>query len=215
MHVEYLAACGHDGNLTRERMEEHWRLLKGSDAVLDDELYERGVARARILNTPASKRIDMAAKKGVARAQSLRDPLLWHLATMAAIAYRGDRHGFVHWVLEQPETDRATAGWIFLWLDGHAYLRGVTAFTHAHLSSDHILGLLQATCARSEQIGFVNDRLGLDQEFETDRLKCLEVIEDEELADGSIVPWSLIGRPFGPPQQESRLMLNEGLIIIA
>ena len=65
MHVEFLASAAHDGVFSRERMEEHWRILKGAHAKLDDELYEKAVARARILNTPADKKIDIASKNGI------------------------------------------------------------------------------------------------------------------------------------------------------
>ena len=61
----------------------------------------------------APEEIDMSEAGHVAWVKAQRDPALWHQAAMAALAYRGDDHGFLHWLLEQPEMDRATAGWIF------------------------------------------------------------------------------------------------------
>ena len=214
MHIEYLAASAYDGNLSRERMAEHWRLLRGPHAELDDELYEKAVACARILNTPARNKIDMAKAKAVAKVQSQRDPALWHQATMAALAYRGDRHGFLHWVLQQPETDRATAGWIFLWAEGSRYLRGETDFPLENMASGKVVDLLRAVCARSEGIGFSGDVLGLDQQFEAERLKCLAVIENGEVAPGIVAPANLLRRPFPPPLQDGRFSLVDGIIFL-
>ena len=213
MHVEYLAAAAYDGGATRERMEEHWRLLRGPDARLDDALFEKAVARLRVLKTPASKKIDMASKNGVAKAQSSRDPMLWHQAAMAALAYRGDKHGFLHWALQQPETDRATAGWIFLWAEGSRFLRGETDFLLDHVPSKHLVELFRAVCERSERMGFANDALGLDPGFEEERLNCLAVIEEGELAPGIAAPMTLLARPFDPPREDDRFFVEGGIIL--
>lgn len=212
-HVEFLAAAAWDGIVTRERMEEHWRLLRGPDARLDDLLYEKAVALARILHAPASKKIDVASKRGAAKVQSSRDPALWHQATMAALAYRGDKHGLVHWVLEQPETDRATAGWIFLWAEGSRFLRGETDFLLDHVPSKHLVELFRAVCERSERMGFANDALGLDPGFEEERLNCLAVIEEGELAPGIAAPMTLLARPFDPPREDDRFFVEGGIIL--
>jgi hypothetical protein len=90
-----------------------------------------------------------------------RDPALWHQAAMAALAYRGDPHGFLPWLLEQPEMDRATAGWIFLWAEGSRYLRGVTDFPLNHITSEAMMALFRSLCGRSESVGFPRDDLGL------------------------------------------------------
>lgn len=215
MHVRYLAASAYDGNFNRARMEDRWRLLRGPDAELDDELYEKAVALARVLQTPASKKIDVAKPKGVSKLQSQRDPALWHQGAMAALAYRGDRHGFLDWVLQQPETDRATAGWIFLWAEGSRYLRGETDFPLDHVASNKMVELFRAVCDRSEGVGFFNDALGLDQGFEAERLECLAVIEDGRLATGIVAPISLLKRPFAPPRHDDRFDLDDGIILCA
>jgi hypothetical protein len=215
MHVEYLAAAVYGSAITRERMEKEWRLLRGPDAILDDELYDKAVALARILNTPASKKIDMASKKGVAKAQASRDPALWHQAAMAALAYRGDKHGFLHWVLQQPEMDRATAGWIFLWAEGSRFLRGETDFLLDRVSSKSMVELFHAVCERSERMGFASDLLGLDHGFEAERLNCLAVIAEDQLAPGIVAPKTLLSRPFDPPRPDDRFTLDDGIILCA
>jgi hypothetical protein len=212
MHIEYLAASADDRNFARERMEQHWRLLKGPNAQLDDELFEKAVARARVVQTPASKQIDVAKPKAVAKIQSLRDPTLWHQAAMAALAYRGDRHGFLHWALQQPEIDRSTAGWIFLWSEGSRYLRGETKFPLENMASEGVVDLLRAVCTRSEGMGFAGDELGLDHEFEAERLECLNVIANGKVAPGIVAPINLLSRPFPPRRQDDRFALIDGII---
>lgn len=215
MHIDYLAAAAFDGIITRERMEEHWRVLRGPAAVLDDTLFDMAVARWRVLNTPASKKIDMASKKAVAKVQAHRDPMLWHHATMAALAYRGDKHGFGHWVLQQPETDRATAAWIFLWAEGSRYLLGETDFALENVSSDAMLAIFRAVCVRSEGAGFTNDDIGLDDDFDEERRTSLAVIANGQLASGIIAPKALLARPFGRPRDDERFVLEDGIILCA
>ena len=41
--------------------------------------------------------------------KSQRDPELWHVFATALVV-SGDPHGFLVWLFDQPETDRATAG---------------------------------------------------------------------------------------------------------
>ena len=215
MHIEYLAAAAYDGGASREQMEEHWRLLRGPHARLDDALFEKAVARLRVLKTPASKKIDIAGKKGAEKARAQRDPMLWHQAAMAALAYRGDKHGFVPWVLQQPELDRATAGWIFLWAEGSRFLRGETEYLLDHIASKKMVELFRAVCERSEGMGFANDALGLDPGFEEERQNCLEVIAEGQVAPGIVAPKALLARPFAPPREDDRFTLEDGIILCA
>lgn len=134
---------------------------------------------------------------------------------MAALAYRGDHFGFLHWVLQQPETDRATAGWVFLWAEGSRYLRGKTDFPLNHLTSDEMLDLFRAVCERSEGPGFANDTLGLERDFEKERTACLAIIENGEVASGIIPPVALVTKPFNPFHSDSRFMLDDGIILLA
>lgn len=156
--------------------------------------------------------LDIIDADHVAWIKARRDPALWHEAAMAALAYRGDPHGFLPWLIRQPETDRATAGWIFLWAEGSRYLRGATDFDF-NSGVEGLLGLFGAICELSAGIGFSNDVLGLDGDFETERLKCLAVIENGELAPGIVAPAALLARPFDPPRDDDRFNLDDGLII--
>lgn len=141
-----------------------------------------------------------------------RDPALWHEAAMAALAYRGDPHGFLPWVVQQPETDRATAGWIFLWSEGSRYLRGATDF-HFNSGVTDAVGLLRSICERSERTGFANDNLGLESDFDAERVKCLAIVENGVLSPGIVAPMALLARPFAPPRHDDRFTLDDGLII--
>jgi hypothetical protein len=94
--------------------------------------------------------LDMAEEAHVAWVRSQHDPALWHEAAQAALAYRGDRHGFRPWLLQQADMDRATAGWIFFWTEGSRYLRGETRFYCNHVTSDAMAELFRALCVRSE-----------------------------------------------------------------
>jgi len=158
--------------------------------------------------------IDMSEAAHVAWVKSRHDPALWHEAAQAALAYRGDRHGFLPWLLEQADMDRATAGWIFLWAEGSRYLRGLTDFYLNHLSSRGMVELFQLLCARSESVGFREDRLGLDPDFEPERRACLDVIARGAVADGIVVPHAIIAKPFDPPPKGGRYTLDDGIILL-
>ena len=115
-------------------------------------------------------------------------------------------------MMEQP-ADRATAGWIFLWAEGSRFLRGETSFPLDNLASDKMVSLFNAVCQRSEGAGFSNDSLGLDPGFEEERLNCLAVIEEGDLAPGIAAPMALLARPFDPPREDDRFILEDGIII--
>ena len=161
----------------------------------------------------APSEIDMAEAAHVAWVKSRRDPALWHEATMAALAYRGDDHGFLLWLVDQPEMDRATAGWIFLWPEGSRFLRGKTDFPLNHISSEKMVELFHALCARSEAVGFHRDGIGLDPDFEPERKTCVEIVARGEVAPGITAPTAIIARPFAPPAKNTRFMLDDGLIL--
>ena len=93
--------------------------------------------------------------------KSQRDPELWHAATIAIVNTLGDPRGFLEWLAEQPETDRATAGYVFFGVYGSAYLRGEREFGGEGLSSDEWLRAMEAICRRAAATGFTNDSLGL------------------------------------------------------
>ena len=165
--------------------------------------------------TAPSAEIDVAEEEHVAWIRSQRDASLWHQAAMAALAYRSDPHGFVPWVLAQPELDRATAGWLFLWPEGSRYLRGQRSFLLDHVSSERMLAIFRAVCERSAGVGFANDSIGLDPDFEPERLRALDVIARGEVAEGLIVPRALLDRPFPRERPENRFALDDGLLLLS
>jgi hypothetical protein len=165
--------------------------------------------------TAPSAEIDVAEEGHVAWIRSQRDPSLWHQAVMAALAYRSDPHGFVPWVLAQPELDRATAGWLFLWPEGSRYLRGERNFLLACVSSERMLAIFRAVCERSAGVGFANDSIGLDPDFEPERLRALDVVARGEVPQGLIVPRALLDRPFVLERPDNRFDLDDGLLVLA
>jgi len=165
--------------------------------------------------TAPSEEIDVAEEAHVAWIRSQRDASLWHQATMAALAYRSDPHDFIPWVLTQPELDRATAGWLFLWSEGSRYLRGERDFPHYNVSSERMLAIFRAVCERSEGVGFANDFIGLDSDFEPERLRSLDVVACGEVSVGLVVPRVLLDRPFPPERPEKRFVLDDGLLLLS
>jgi hypothetical protein len=161
----------------------------------------------------APEEIDMAESEHVAWVKAQRDPALWHQAAMAALSYRGDADEFLAWLVEQPEMDRATAGWIFLWAEGSRFLRGETHFPLDTISSESMGELFRALCTRSETLGFSRDSLGLDPEFEAERNACLEIVAQGKAAADIVVPHAIIARPFPPPRKDARFLLDDGLIL--
>lgn len=164
--------------------------------------------------TAPSEEIDVAEEAHVAWIRSQRDASLWHQATIAALAYRSDPHDFIPWVLTQPELDRATAGWLFLWPEGSRYLRGKRDF-HLNVSSERMLAIFRAVCERSEGVGFANDSIGLDPAFEAERLAALDVVARGEVSAGLVVPRILLDRPFPPERPEKRFVLDDGLLLLS
>ncbi len=160
--------------------------------------------------------IDMAKAEDVAWVKARRDPALWHQAAMACLAYLGDEHGFLPWLVRQPEMDRATAGWIFLWGEGSIYLRGEAEKTFgllSHFSAPQVISLFDALCERSEVVGFSEDRLGLDKDFEAERQRCLEVVARGQVGRGITVPSAIIGRPFRAPAGGGDYEIDDGLLV--
>ena len=94
------------------------------------------------------------------------DPELWHVAAIAVLVYLDDARGFLVWLFDQPEVDRATAGYVFLGAHGHEYLRGQTEFHGEGLSGKRWLSAMGAICRRAATAGFANDALGLDAGFD-------------------------------------------------
>jgi hypothetical protein len=160
--------------------------------------------------------IDMANAADVARVKARRDPALWHQAAMAVLAYIGDPHGFLPWLVQQPEMDRATAGWIFLWAEGSSYLRGEAEKTFAlldHFSARQMISLFDALCERSERMGFGQDRVGLDKDFEAERQRCLDVVVRRQLGAGIKFPSAIIGQPFRAPTAGGDYEIDDGLLV--
>jgi hypothetical protein len=156
--------------------------------------------------------LNMRDPQHVAWVKSQRDPELWHVAAIAVLNYLGDPRGFLVWLMEQPETDRATAGYIFFGAYGSAYLRGQTDFGGEGLSNQEWLHTMQAICRRAARSGFTNDALGLPLRFEAERQACLNLLKRGQVTDGIAVPHTLLDAPF-PPEQQRRYFIEDGAVL--
>jgi hypothetical protein len=156
--------------------------------------------------------LNMCDAAHVGWVQSQRDPELWHAAAIAIINTIGDPHGFLVWLADQPETDRATAGYFFLGVFGADYLRGETAFIGEGLSGTQWLRAMEAMCRRAATAGFPNDSLGLHAGFEASRQACLDIINRGQGVDGIAIPHAIVGTPF-PPEQKLRYFIEDGTVL--
>jgi len=144
--------------------------------------------------------------------KSQRDPELWHVAAIAVLVSLGDPRGFLVWLMDQPETDRATAGYLFFGAQGSGYLRGQTEWLGEGLSAQEWLHTMHAICSRAAGVGFTNDSLGLHPGFEAERQACLGLISRGEIADGMAIPHALLDAPF-PPEQRRRYFIEDGTVL--
>ena len=147
----------------------------------------------------------------VAWLKSQRDPELWHAAGMAAII-SGDPHGFLPWLFDQPEVDRATAGYVFFGVYGNSYLEGGTEFGGEGLSDEEWRNVMAAICRRAAGPGFAGDKLGLHPGFEASRRKCLDLVKSGKAAQGIPIPHPLLDTPF-PPERKSRFLIEDGVLL--
>jgi len=72
-----------------------------------------------------------------------------------------------------------------------------------------------AMAALAAGVGFANDSIGLDPDFEPERLRALDVIARGEVAEGLIVPRALLDRPFLRERPENRFALDDGLLLLS
>ena len=156
--------------------------------------------------------LNMRDHQHVEWVKSTRDAELWHAAAMAVVNVLGDPRGFLVWLADQPEMDRATAGYVFLTY-GSRYLRGQTDFSGGEgMSGEQWLNALSAICRRAATTGFSNDSLGLDPAWEPQRQACLDVIARGEMSAGIPVPHALLDAPF-PPARKLRYFVEDGAVL--
>lgn len=156
--------------------------------------------------------LNMRAQEHVDWVKAQRDPELWHAAAIAVVVYLGDPRAFLVWLMDQPEADRATAGYIFFGAHGGDYLRGETEWFGEGLSGQEWLQAMRAICRRAASTGFVNDSLGLAPGFEAERQACLDLVHRGQVADGVAVPRALLDAPF-PPEQTLRYFIEDGAVL--
>lgn len=156
--------------------------------------------------------IDLTKREHVEWLKSERDPELWHVAAQASLAYTGDPHNFVPWVVEQKELDRSTGGWIFLWLEGSQFLKGEDKYFHSFSSDNYIKEVFSKLTSRSEATGFSNNIIGLDVEFEKERQNCLRLIAEGRAATDIVIPRNLLDAPYPRPRPIRGIDNVEGVL---
>lgn len=168
-------------------------------------------------DTPYSE-IHVTEKSHVEWLKSRSDPVLWHLATVAALAYLGDPEEFVPWLIQQPEMDRATAAWIYLWTGGPEHLTSPEAFDGlVDTGGTPLKPVLDAICQRSEGLGFANNKIGTDQEFEIKRQKCEALIKAGRVSQSANIPYALLSVPLkahDPTETDWERHLIDGVIVV-
>ncbi len=156
--------------------------------------------------------LNMRDAEHVEWVKSQRDSELWHAAAMAIVNTAGDPHGFLVWLADQPEVDRATAGYVFLTY-GSSYLGGQTDFSGGEgMSGEQWLSALEAMCRRAATSGFAHDSLGLHPGWEAQRHACLDLIKRGQVADGIPLPHALLDAPF-PSEQKLRYFVEDGVVL--
>ena len=144
--------------------------------------------------------------------KSQRDPELWHVAAIAVVNYLGDPRGFLVWLMDQPETDRATAGYIFLGVKALTICAGRPILSAKDCPARSGCSAMEAICRRAATLGFTNDSLGLHPGFEAERQACLDLINRGQVADGIAVPHAIARGPF-PPEQKLRYFIEDGAVL--
>lgn len=189
------------------------RYIEGGGFRFDESNAEGGRAKGMTDQEDLPDEIDISSAEGVAFVKARNDPSLWHEAAIAALAYVGDDHDFLRWLVQQPNMDRATAGWLLLWPEGSRFLRGETSGFWARIPDEKLVSLLTALCERSERDGFPEDRVGMEEGFEEQRRACLDVVANGQVASGIVIPRTIIGKPFSVMRSTSPFVCDDGLLV--
>jgi hypothetical protein len=115
------------------------------------------------------------------------DPLIWHAAALACLIFRGDKHGLLEWLIEQPNIDRVTAAAILLHRsNGVRRLKGESV---EYVQMDEMLveRLIDRLCALDTEQSFSDHGIGLGEGWETERVKALSDLSDNPRAPVGIL----------------------------
>jgi hypothetical protein len=215
--ITWVAALSKDGEtmlaMLRRRKEDarqngNAKPANPSISTVPAEPAHSGFGRKRVIGAPSNPpstylddlpdTIDVTSAEDVAWLKGQSNPSIWHEAAAACVVYVGDRHGFLPWLIEQPNMDRTTAGLIFVGVGGPRYLKD--RYYHSAVNHEDMEQILQSLCLRSESIGFVQDSIGFEDfiwsHYETERQACLEIISKNMIVDGLIAPHKILNSPF-------------------
>ena len=124
--------------------------------------------------------------------KSRRDPELWHAAAIAVLNYLGDPRGFLVWLMDQPETDRATAGYIFFGAYGSDYLRGQTDFSAKDCPARSGCTPCRPFAAGRRALASPMIRWVFTPGLKPQRQACLDLVDRGQIADGIVIPRALL-----------------------
>lgn len=161
--------------------------------------------------------ISVILEEDVAWLKSQSNPAIWHEAASSCVVFLGDPHGFLPWLIKQPNLDRTTAGLIFLGVGGQRYLKNPKEY-HSKVKHEEMGQILNALCIRSERIGFAQDSIGFEDDiwstYEDWRQDCLNLIGTGNIPDNVIVPRAIIEAPFPPRTIKSDYIdIGEGELV--
>jgi hypothetical protein len=206
-----LGVCDGNGIITLNRaMGGLW----GYDALLRRQFSDIPPATPKHpVRTLPFDALELGDAAHVAWLRGQRDPELWHAAAYAAFAYTDDPHGFLPWLVEQPELDRSTAGFLFLSGEAGRYLKGETQFYGNGMSGSGYPGLMAKLLARAEARGFVRDEIGLPPDYEAVRVALLAQVARGDVAADRIVPHALLDVAY-PAQKVTGYHVEEGTVVL-
>ncbi|WP_209348071.1 hypothetical protein [Pontixanthobacter sp. CEM42] len=123
--------------------------------------------------------------------KSCQDPLVWHDAAMACLIFRGDKHGLIGWLAEQPQLDRVTAATMFLHRDnGPRILRG-DVVEYIQMKPDQIIAMIKTLCERDSALSYSENGIGLGSGWEDAKQSIIA-----ELSHHSSFPMHMLAKPI-------------------
>ncbi len=112
----------------------------------------------------------------------------------AEMCFRNDPHQFIDWLIDQPDLDRGTAGFIFFGAGGLERVMGSQHY--GRVDPEWADRLLYALCARSEQRGFQFDRIAPPSWCNDSRDKLLDFLSNNAPSADFLIPYNLFNAPF-------------------
>jgi hypothetical protein len=150
--------------------------------------------------TAPSEEIDVSEEEHVAWIRSQRDASLWHQATMAALAA-------LTRMISSPGSSRSPSS-IERRLGGCSCGPRGPALSAAS-------GTFTSRFEREDARDLSRDSIGLNPDFEPERLRALDVVARGEVSPRLVLPRVLLDRPFPRERPEKPFVLDDGLLLLS